>query len=164
MIQILRVAAYAGFVLALSIVPVQAVQTIQRVSLEEAQGILQTSMAKAQEMGVRACIAVVDEQGNLVAFSRMDGARFMSIDIALHKAISSANFGVPSGPRPSAENPNVVLSLGIATTTGGKFLPVEGGVPILIDGKVVGAVGVSGGTPAQDKQIAEAGLLKALKP
>lgn len=121
----------------------------------KAQAILNAAEAKAAELGVRANIAVLDEGAHLKAFTRMDGAVLGSIDVALAKARTSALFGITSQAvwdycKPGAPAP------GLERSNGG-LMTFPGGVPLVANGALVGAVGVSGGSPAQDAEIAIAG-------
>ena len=126
-------------------------------SLKEAQTILDRARANAEKIGVPMNIAVVDASGHLIAFARMDKSILGSIDIALKKAKTSVLFESPSealweyckpgGPAPATEGTN------------GGLIPYAGGVPIRgADGSLIGAIGVSGGMPAQDGEVARAGL------
>ncbi len=103
-------------------------------------------------------VAVVDDGGHLLAFARMDGARPASGATALTKAVSAATFRQETGTLPPKGEPDVLLSLSIQTASGGKITTLKGGVPIVIDGQVVGAIGVGGGTGEQDAEIAKAGI------
>lgn len=121
----------------------------------KAHAILDAAEAKAAELGVRANIAVLDEGAHLKAFTRMDGAVLGSIDVALAKARTSALFGITSQAvwdycKPGAPAP------GLERSNGG-LMTFPGGVPLVANGALVGAVGVSGGSPAQDAEIAIAG-------
>ena len=96
-------------------------------------------------------IAVVDTAGHLVAFSKMDQTQTASVRIAQEKAITAANFRRPSKVFEDAvKDRPAVLGLGV--------MPIEGGIPINIDGKIVGAVGASGGTAPQDGTVSRACL------
>ena len=128
-----------------------------------ARAILDAAEAKARQIGVPQCIAVVDEGGHLLAFSRMDGGKVSSIYVALTKAVSAATRRSPTGPMPSAEDPSVLLSVGLPLASGGRVTPIRGGLPILVDGQTVGGIGVSSGTEQQDVEVGEAGLA-ALRP
>lgn len=120
------------------------------ITLREAEAILAAAKSKAAELGVLANIAVLDDGAHLKAFERMDGAVLGAIDLAIGKARTSVLFGIrseavwdyckPGAPAPGLERSNG----GLTTFPGG--VPFEGG-----------AVGVSGGSPAQDAQIAAAG-------
>ena len=107
-------------------------------------------------MGVPQCIAVVDEGGHLLAFSRMDGARIGSIQIAITKAVSAA-----TRKRRTEEegrgDPQTILRLSLAARPQ-SLTGLKGGIPIQIDGEVIGAIGVASGTGDEDVQVAEAGL------
>lgn len=130
---------------------------IKRLSRGEAQTILEAAEARARAINLPMCIAVTDESGNLVAFSRMDGAKISSIRIAIDKAFTAA----------AARNPTAFYNevcrpghgtFGIHVTNEGHFCIIGGGIPVKVDGDVIGAIGVSSGTPDQDIDVAEAGL------
>ena len=120
-----------------------------------AQTAIAAGLAKAAELGVRATIAVLDAGAHLKAFMRMDGAVLGSIDIAQGKARTAALFGVTSEAvwdycKPGAPAP------GLERSNGG-LMTFPGGVPLTsADGALIGAVGVSGGSPEQDADIARA--------
>jgi len=129
-----------------------------RLTHKGARVIVEAAEAKAREIGVPQCIAVVDDGGHLLAFSRMDGGKVSSVYVAITKAVSAATRRGPTGPMPSAEDPNVLLSLGLPLASGGRVTPIRGGLPIVVDGQVVGGVGISSGTEQQDVDCAQAGL------
>ena len=139
-----------------------------------ARVILAGGVAKAQAIGIKANIAVVDEGGHLIAFERMDGARPSSVYTSMTKATTAATMRQPSGPLPpGATSPDPLLNLSLehaATASGGKVTTLLGGIPILVEGQVIGGVGVGGGTGEQDAQVARAGVqafddqLAKLKP
>lgn len=114
--------------------------------------ILQGAIAKAEAMGVPQCIAIVDTGGNLLAFVRMDGAKVLSQFSATQKAITAASSRVPTGGVPTE------LELKLALATGGQLTNLKGGLPIVIDGQVVGAIGVGSGTGEQDMEVGQAGI------
>src|SRR5215831_20627133 len=122
-------------------------------TLTEANRMIQAAVAKAQEINVKISVAVCDIGGNLVAFSRMDGASAASATVAQGKAAASAGFGRPSGAL-AADSP-VLQS--IIATLGGRMLPAQGAVPIYKHGELVGAIGGSGATAQQDEECAHAG-------
>jgi len=122
-------------------------------TLTGAQAILSAAQAHATEIGVPECIAVVDAGGILLAFARMDGARIGSIDIALTKAISAATRKRPTADEGGGD-PLVGIKLALAAT----ITQIGGGLPILIDGQTIGAIGVSSGTVPEDVAVAQAGL------
>ena len=123
-----------------------------RLTNDGAMKILDAAMAKAAEMGVPQCISVVDAGGHLLAFSRMDGAFVLSIDSSLMKAMTAASYGEPTGHIPEG----VDLKLAIATQ--GKRVNLPGGLPIVVDGHLVGGIGVGSGAGHEDLEVANAGL------
>ncbi|WP_117192393.1 GlcG/HbpS family heme-binding protein [Rhizobium terrae] len=139
--------------------------TIKRLSLEDARVLIAGARAKAEEFGVPMCIAVTDESGQLIAFERMDGGKITSTIIAQDKAYTAAGAKRTTESYGTASQPGSP-AYGINSAIGGRLLVVAGGLPVVIDGDVVGGIGLSSGTPAQDTQCAEAGIdffLKSLK-
>lgn len=129
-------------------------------NLAGAELIISTARQKAGEMKLKLNIAVVDDGGHLMAFARMDGARPASGYTALTKATTAATFRQETGPLPKDE-PNMLLSLSLqnaAQASGGKLTTLKGGVPIFVDGQVIGAVGIGGGTGEQDAEVAKFGI------
>jgi glc operon protein GlcG len=123
------------------------------IALQRAQGVLQTAMEEATKRGWPMNLAVVDSGGNLVAFVRMDGAQLASINIAEHKARAAVRFRRPTRIFEDAVQKmdfKYILSLDDVVAS-------RGGVPLTDDGKIVGAIGVSGGTGSQDEVVALAG-------
>lgn len=129
-----------------------------KLTLEGAQLVLAAAQARAVEIKVPMDIAVVDDGGHLLAFARMDGAKLSSVEIAIHKAQGAAIRRLPTAAARTGDEVNVVLSLGLALATEGRQIPVRGGLPLLIDGICVGAIGVSNGTEDQDVDVAQAGV------
>ena len=127
------------------------------ITLEEAQRIISAAEDKAGQMGQPMNIAVMDAGRNLVAFHRMDGAWVASTDIAIDKAFTSAGRGLTTRRIGEMAQPGQPL-FGINTTNGGRIVIFAGGVPLTRDGKVIGAIGVSGGTVDEDEEVAEAGV------
>lgn len=127
------------------------------ISLEGARQAIAAAMAKAEELEVPVNIAVSDAGGNLVSCDRMDGAALMSMSIAQNKANSVVSFGgMPTdGWMDLFNSDDESVKLGIPHTPG--LVVFGGGSPITVDGQLVGAVGVSGGTSAEDKAISDAG-------
>lgn len=129
-----------------------------QLNLAGAEAVLDAAKQKAAALGLKCNIAVVDDGGHLLAFARMDGARPASAATALTKAVSAATFRQETGPLPAKGDPDVLLSLGLPSASGGKITTLKGGVPVVVDGQVVGAVGVGGGTGEQDVEVARAGI------
>jgi glc operon protein GlcG len=138
----------------------QALVTRDRVQLNlaGAETVLEAAKKKAAALGLRCNVAVVDDGGHLLAFARMDGARPASAATALTKAVSAATFRQETGTLPAKGEPDILLSLSIQNASGGKVTTLKGGVPVVIGGQVVGAVGVGGGTGEQDAEVAKAGI------
>ena len=119
-----------------------------------ARAVLDAALAEAARIGVPQCVAVVDAGGHLLAFGRSDGARIGSISIALTKAVSAATRRRPTAEEGGGDALTTVrLALAAERVTG-----IGGGLPLLVDGTVVGAVGVSSGTVDEDTAVARAGL------
>ena len=126
------------------------------VTLEAARQIIAAAEKKAEEIGQPMNVAVVDEGGNLVAFERMANAWLGSIDIAQKKAWTSRAFDIETGTLgENSQSGNQFF--GIHVSNDGKVMIFAGGVPLKQGGKVVGAIGVSGGSGKQDQEVAEAG-------
>ncbi len=132
-------------------------KTVTRLDLDDARVLIKGASAHAAEIGVPMCIAITDESGQLLAFERMEGGKVTSTTIAIDKAFTAAGakratheygaVATPGGP-----------AYGINSAIGGRLMIVGGGLPIVWEGEVVGAIGVSSGTPAQDQAVAQAGV------
>lgn len=129
-----------------------------QLNLAGAETVIEAAKKKAAAMGLKCNVAVVDDGGHLLAFARMDGARPASAATALAKAVSAATFRQETGPLPPKGEPDLLLNLSIQNASGGKVTSLKGGVPIVVDGQVVGAVGVGGGTGEQDVEVSKAGI------
>jgi len=125
--------------------------------LEEAQGVIQAAMQKAEDIGQPMNVAVVDNGRDLKAFARMEDAWLGSIDIAIDKAFTSASFLMPTEDLTEMTQPGQPL-YGLEATNNGRVVIFAGGIPLMRDGEVAGAIGVSGGTVDQDQEVAEAGV------
>lgn len=126
------------------------------ITQEAAKAVIAAAEAKAREMGVPMVIAVCDESGVLKAFSRMDGAALLSVDIAQDKAYTAVSFSMPTHAWFDFIKDDPPLLHGIVKTP--RLVVFGGGYPITIDGQIVGGVGVSGGHYSQDMEVAQAGL------
>ena len=129
--------------------------TVRRLDIADARCILQGAARHAEKIGVPMCTAVVDDAGVLLAFERLDGGKVSSVSIAIDKAYTAAAARNPTAFYSDGSNPG---SPGwrIKGTDGGRFSTIGGGVPVLVNGAVVGGIGVSSGTAAQDIEVAEA--------
>ena len=127
-----------------------------KLTAEGARAVLSAAQRRADEIGCPMNIAVVDDGAHLLLFERMDGAKPSSIAIALVKAQAAAMRRSPTGP-PQGQQINVPLALGLAIARPSEQTPIRGGVPLVVDGQVVGAIGVSAGSEEQDLDVAQAG-------
>jgi uncharacterized protein GlcG (DUF336 family) len=146
-------------VAALTLLPLLApssvlAQTADRkvITLDGAKAILAAAEAEAVKNKWTVAIAVVDESGNLIAFHKVDETQVGSIDIAIGKARTAARMKRPTKALEDAVAGGRTVMLALDGVT-----PLEGGVPVMLDGRVIGAVGVSGVTSQQDAQVAQAG-------
>ena len=118
---------------------------------------MEAAEGKASEIGVDMDIAITDDNGSLLMFHRMDDGRITSIDVAISKGFTAAaarkstraygEVGGPGGP-----------AFGIHVSNQGKFMIVAGGLPLFVEGQIVGGVGCSSGSPDQDEVVAQAGI------
>jgi uncharacterized protein GlcG (DUF336 family) len=123
--------------------------------LSDAKKMLEAGEAKARSIGIPYNIAVVDAGGALIAFTRQDGALIGSIDLAIGKALTARLFDKRTSDLAQMAQPGAPL-FGIEQSNGGKVVIFGGGLPVEIDGAIVGAVGTSAGTVEQDIAVAEA--------
>src|SRR6202034_1546934 len=123
------------------------------VSLEQAQAVIQAAVAEAKKRNWKMNIAVSDSGGNLVAFQRMDGAMLASIAIAEHKAKAAATFRRPTKV---FEDGIQLMRLEYLLAFDG-VIASRGGIPLIEQGAIIGAIGTSGGTDSQDEVVSKAG-------
>ena len=128
-----------------------------QLTLDTAQAVVEAARQRADEIGVPMNLAVVDEGNNLVAFARMDGAWLGSIDIAQNKAYTARGFDMPTKDLAPLAQPGAPL-YGIEASNQGRLIVFAGGIPLKLDGRIVGAIGVSGGSVEDDHDVAEAGV------
>lgn len=126
------------------------------ITLNDARNVIAAAEAKAEEIGQPMNIAVVDAGGNLVAHVRMDNAWIGSVNISINKAWTSRAFDISTKDLGENSQPNDQF-YGINASNGGKVMIFAGGIPLKKGKKVVGAIGVSGGSGEQDQTVAEAG-------
>ncbi|MFJ8235511.1 heme-binding protein [Ureibacillus sp. NPDC094379] len=127
------------------------------ISLALAKVLLNEAEKQAMSMGINEDIAIVDEGGNLIAFYRMDNAKIAGIDIAINKAWTSVALQIPTENLVEAAQPGSP-SFGINTTNHGRIVILGGGIPLIYQKKVIGGIGVSGATSAQDIEVANAAV------
>lgn len=125
------------------------------VDIDTAKKIAAGALAEAKKNNFTMAIAITDAAGDLVYFEKMDGTQSGSVEVAQGKARSAARF-----KRPTKVFEDIVTAGGNGLRILGLqgAVPIEGGIPIVIGGKIVGAIGTSGGSAAQDGQVAKAGL------
>ena len=126
------------------------------ITLKDAKRIIEAAETKAAEIGQPMNIAVADAGGNLIAHVRMDGAWIGSIDISIKKAYTSRAFDIATKDL-ATHSQSGNQFFGIHASNDGKIMIFAGGIPLKQDGKVVGAIGVSGGSGDQDHAVADAG-------
>jgi uncharacterized protein GlcG (DUF336 family) len=124
-------------------------------TIEKAQKIIEAGIAKAKQIRQPMNIAVVDAGANLTAFARMDGAWLGSIDIAINKAFTAKAFDISTLELGRNSQPKDQF-FGIHVSNHARVMIFAGGIPIKMNGQIVGAVGVSGGSGEQDQAVAEA--------
>ena len=133
-----------------------AASTLETVTLEEARRVIDAAEKKAQEIGQPMDIAVVDAGGNLKAHVRMDGANIGSISIAINKGYTAIAFQGETSDLQAMTRPDGPI-YGLNDAHGGRIVVFPGGIPLVRNGSIVGAIGVSTGTIEQDQEVAEAG-------
>jgi uncharacterized protein GlcG (DUF336 family) len=127
-------------------------------TLVEARGYADAAIRAARDQGLRVSVAVVDEGGVLLQLDRMDGALLMGPDVATAKAVTALNFQRPTSAVAEIGRNNPTLLSSLQQATQFAVVAVGGGMPIVRDGVVVGAIGVSGATAEQDEALARAAL------
>lgn len=123
------------------------------IGLAEARALIDRAVAEASRNGFRMAIAIVEPSGELVAFARMDDTQYGSIYVAQRKAEYSARYRLPTATAEERVQAGRIVSL-----ANPEAFTIGGGIPIVIDGRIVGAIGVSGATAAQDVAVAEVAL------
>src|SRR5882724_10286549 len=135
--------------------------TYKTFTLAEANLILDAAQKKAEEIGCPEVLCVADNAGYPIALRRLDGGKVTSVQIAMNKAFTAA------GHRKRPDNYKNALpgeeAFGIFTQHDGRFTVFVGGFPIVVDGKVVGGIGASGGNGEQDIAVCEAGIAAFLR-
>jgi glc operon protein GlcG len=128
------------------------------ITFDAAKKALAAAEAEAKKNNWPVAIAIVDSSGNLAAFSKMDNTQHGSVDIAIGKAATANNL-----KRPTKALQDIIAQGGAGLRLLGVqgITPLEGGVPIVVDGKIIGGIGVSGVTSAQDAEVAMAGAAAA---
>jgi glc operon protein GlcG len=131
--------------------------TKQVLTLDTAKKIAAAAEVEAKKRGATVVIAVVDDGGYLLVLERLDDAQVASVDVGIAKARTSAIFRRPSGVFEAQVKNGRIAALALPGA-----VALQGGVPIIVDGKVIGAIGVSGNSPQEDEDIAKAGADSAV--
>jgi len=130
---------------------------VKRLAVEEADILIEGAEQSSLRLAIPMCIAVTDESGHLLAFRRMDGGKITSISIAIDKAFTGA-----AARKPTHVYSRLCVSgqptFGIHITNGGHFSIIGGGFPVIVDGAIVGGIGISSGTAKEDQEVGEAAL------
>ncbi|PIC63226.1 DNA polymerase III subunit delta' [Sporosarcina sp. P13] len=130
---------------------------MSELTLEVAKNMIEKAEEKAKEINVPMVITIVDSGGNLIACHRMDRAFLASVDISQNKAWTAVALQMPTSLLQDVAQPGGEL-YGINTTNDGRIIVFGGGIPITNGDQVIGAIGVSGGSVAEDTEVAEAGI------
>lgn len=131
--------------------------TIKRLDIKDARLLIAGARAKAEEIGVPMGIAVTDDSGALIAYEKMDGAKILSAQFATDKSYTATHTRKGTHELNEANQPGSPVH-GLASALGGRMLVLSGGLPVILDGEVVGGIGVSSGSPTQDLEVAQAGV------
>lgn len=123
-----------------------------RLTQAGAMTMIEAGVKKAVTMGKPQCIAVVDEGGNLLAFTRMDGAKILSIESSIRKAATAASSRGPTGGIQGD------LEFRLAHATSGRLVNLKGGLPVTVEGVTIGGIGVGSQTGEEDLEVAKAGV------
>lgn len=133
------------------------IELIASLGIAAADAIADRALAAAEAAGIAICVAVVDRAGHPLVFKRRPGAPFHSIELALEKAYTAVSFGLPTGQwSERLARGSEMLRHGLLQRE--RFVGFGGGLPILHDGRRVGAIGISGGSEAQDAACCAAAL------
>ncbi|MDP9408060.1 MAG: heme-binding protein [Actinomycetota bacterium] len=130
-------------------------------TLDSATELLTAARRAAEDMGVPMSFALMDSGGHLVALARMDGAPWISADVAQGKAWTAAAYGAPSRAQKDKMAPMPQFAAAITEMTHGRFTPQTGAVPVYRSGTLLGALGASGGTGDQDEAVCDAAVVAA---
>jgi uncharacterized protein GlcG (DUF336 family) len=134
--------------------------TVKSLGLDDAKRIVDAGMARATEIASPSTVSVVDVGGAVILQARMDGASISSVELAANKAYTALAIRLSTKFISTIAQPHGDF-YGIGNGLGGRAIIFAGGVPIIVDGQVVGAVGVSGGNGSQDEDVAQAAAAAA---
>ncbi|MDB5597902.1 MAG: hypothetical protein JWM36_4863 [Hyphomicrobiales bacterium] len=126
--------------------------------LAQADALLRAAEAVAEEISVSMSFAAVDSGGHLLCFRRMDGAPWIGADVAIGKAYTAAAYGVPTSEKAQRARELIHFTNAVIAMTAGRYVPQDGGLPVLRNGVVIGGLGASGGTGSQDEHTLRTAL------
>ena len=135
--------------------------TYKTLTLAEAHTILDAAQKKAEELGIPEVLCVADNAGYPIALRRLDGGKVTSVQIAMNKAFTAAGHRKPTHMYKNAVPGEEAF--GIFTQHDGRFTVFVGGLPVVLDGQVVGSIAASGGNGEQDIAVCEAGIAAFMK-
>jgi len=150
--RLLRILLATAMILTLGLSAAADLPVKKVLTLKAAKAIAGAAESEANKRGSTVVIAVVDDGGHLILLERLDNTQVASVEVAIGKARTAAIFR-----RPSKDFEDQIKNGRAATLVLPGATPLQGGLPILVDGKVVGAIGVSGNTPQEDEDIAKVG-------
>jgi glc operon protein GlcG len=157
MIEMRRITLLTAALLSLLTIVAKPELPVKKVlTLDAAKKIAAAAEAEAKKRGATVVIVVVDDGGNLLLLERLDETQVASVEVGIGKARTAAIFRRPSKVFEDQVRDGRVAALALPGAT-----PLQGGIPIVIEGKVIGAIGVSGNTPQEDEDIAKAGAENA---
>ncbi len=133
-----------------------------KLSLEYARRLLDAAEAEATRQDLKLSFAIVDAAGHLVALHRMDGADWITPDVAFGKAWTAAAFRAPSAAQGEKARDLIAFAGSISAATHGRYTPQIGGLPISLDGETAGAMGASGATGQEDEAVVRAAIERVL--
>ena len=125
---------------------------------DQALSLLAAARTESERVAIPMSFAAMDPSGHLVALIRMDGAPWISTDVAQGKAFTAAAYGAPSAAQKAKMEPMPNFASAVTTMTHGRFTPQTGAVPVYADGTLLGALGASGGTGQQDEDVCAAAV------
>jgi uncharacterized protein GlcG (DUF336 family) len=131
-------------------------------TLDQARALIDAGESEARKRGLALSFAVVDAGGHTIATARMDGADWITPDVALGKAWTAAAFRVPSAAQGEKMKQLVAFGSAISAATHGRYTPQIGGLPIEVDGSAAGAMGASGATGQEDEDVVGAAIAVVL--
>jgi len=132
-------------------------------TIDLARRLIDAGEAEARNQGLKLSFAVVDAAGHVVAIARMDGADWITPEVALGKAWTAAAYRAPSSAQGDKAKDLVAFAGAISTATHGRYTPQIGGLPVEIDGEAAGAMGASGASGQEDEAVVRAALESVLR-